>query len=83
MSQEKYKKKGRAMTLNFLEEKDLFIHMYGYFNLSSENLNNLSSEHLNVYHDPADLDPESFHFESPHAFKIEFVDKIEAVSNEI
>jgi hypothetical protein len=76
MDEEQYRRKGREMTLNYLAENDLLIHMYGFFALSA-------GEYLDVYHDPSEKDPEQFYFESPHGFSVEFVDKREAVATEI
>jgi hypothetical protein len=75
MDDEQYRRRGREMTLNFLEENDLLIHIFGTFNAS-----NVS---INEYHDPAEVDPETFHFESRHNFQFEFLSNTEATLSEI
>lgn len=76
MDEEQYRQKGREMTLNYLAENNLLIHIYGFFAGSA-------GEYLDVYHDPSEKDPEQFYFESPYGFSIEFVDREEAVANNI
>lgn len=75
MDEEQYREKGRVMTLNYLEENELYIRIHGTFNASSIS--------INEYHDPSEVDADTFYFEARHNFQFDFVDRAEAAATEL
>lgn len=75
MNEDQYREKGRQMTLDFLEEKGLYIRVYGTFNGSDVS--------INEYHDPAEIDREHFYFHSRHNFQYDFLTAEELTATEI
>lgn len=75
MNEEQYRQKGREMTLDYLTENQLVIHIYGTFNGSDIS--------INEYHNPADADSEVFHFGSWSNLELDYIPQKEAVASEI
>lgn len=75
MDEEQYRQKGREMTLNYLAENDLLIRVHGTFNASAVS--------IDEYHDPAEVDPDTFYFDGRHNFQFDFLTTEEAAAMKI